>query len=117
MTGYPNSGGTGSLAGAPVTDTGSVGDNAAAAITASPRGELLTGSEVPATPGKDSLGNTTLNNQSPSGKPVGPWLKDVPFNPNHYRIQASNDGNGTITVLDGDGNVVGSDASACNGLP
>ena len=39
-----------------------------------------------------------MNLESPSGNPVGPWLKDVPANPIRYTISVSNDGLGTITV-------------------
>ena len=60
------------------------------AATAAPPGELLTGSDVGA--GKDSLGNATVNNASPSGGPVGPWLKDVPANGTHYVVSVPNDG-------------------------
>ncbi len=59
-----------------------------------------------------------------SGSPVGPWLKNAPANPDHYQIYVSNDGQGTILVLDGDGNVAGparwkggNGVSDCNDLP
>jgi hypothetical protein len=84
---------------------------------------LLTGSEVSGT-GKDSLGNPTLNKASETGDPVGPWLKDLPGNPRHYSMYLSNDGVGTILVVDGNGNVVGpaggnggNGVSDCNDLP
>ncbi len=67
---------------------------------------LLSGSEVNGT-GKDSLGNATANNPSPYSSPVYPWLKDVPANPAHSQIYVSNDGKGTILVLDGTGHVAG----------
>jgi general secretion pathway protein G len=38
------------------------------------------------------------NLKSPSGQVVGPWLKTVPVNGNHYAIAVSNDGLGTIQV-------------------
>jgi hypothetical protein len=83
---------------------------------------LLTGSDVNGTR-KDSLGNATANNASPSGSPVGPWLKDVPASLGHYEIFVANDGTGTMVVLDGGGNVAGSTggsggngASDCNNL-
>ena len=46
----------------------------------------------------DSSGATTTNIPSPSGSPVGPWLKDVPANGTHYTISVANDGTGAITV-------------------
>jgi prepilin-type N-terminal cleavage/methylation domain-containing protein len=67
---------------------------------------LLTGSDVNGT-GKDSLGNATANDPSPSSSPVDQWLKDVPANPGHYQIYVSNDGKGTTLVLDGTGRVAG----------
>ncbi len=76
---------------------------------------LLTGSDVSG--GLDANHNTTTNIASPSGSPVGPWLKDTPVNPDRYQIYVSNVGNGTIVVLDGDGNVVGTDVSAGSDLP
>jgi hypothetical protein len=48
----------------------------------------------------------------------------VPANPDHYQIYVSNDGKGTIVVLDGHGNVAGptggtggNGASDCDHLP
>jgi prepilin-type N-terminal cleavage/methylation domain-containing protein len=83
---------------------------------------LITGSDVGG--GVDSNGTLTANNASPSGSPVGPWLKDTPANPDHYQMYVSNDGNGTILVLDGNGNVAGpvggnggNGVSDCNDLP
>ena len=68
-------------------------------------GELLTGSwhttsGTTAAPGvgKDATGNDTVNAQAPSRTDVGPWLKDVPSNGNHYTIWLANDGTGKITV-------------------
>ena len=110
MGGYPEGGGVTDSAGTNTPDLAvgfpETGTNAVA--------NLLTGSDVSG--GLDSNHNTTTNNTSP-GSPVGPWLKDAPISPDHYQIYVSNDGNGTIVVLDGNGVVVGTDISACNGLP
>jgi prepilin-type N-terminal cleavage/methylation domain-containing protein len=43
---------------------------------------------------KDLLGTVALAD----GTTVGPWLKDVPYNPNHYQIQMNGTGDGVITV-------------------
>lgn len=93
----------------PVAPTGgpaNATDSDATSVNAAASGnELLTGSwhttsgthTAPGV-GKDANGNTTANAQAPSKTDVGPWLKDVPSNGNHYTIWLSNDGKGTITV-------------------
>jgi general secretion pathway protein G len=37
---------------------------------------------------------------------VGPWLKDPLYNPGHYSIVLSDDGQGAVQVADGAGNIV-----------
>ncbi len=99
------------------TDTQVVaGTNAAAAL-----GPLLEGSSVPAQPGPPPVAViNTINLISPNSpnNQVGPWLKDVPSNPNHYTITASNDGTGTISVENAatPPQVVGTTSAACAGL-
>jgi general secretion pathway protein G len=118
MGGYPEGGGVTNSAGtippslavgSPETGTDAVPN-------------LLTGSDVGG--GVDSNHNTTKNNASPSANPVGPWLKEAPSNPEHYSIYVSNDGKGTIVVLDRNGNVAGpaggtggNGVSDCNDVP
>lgn len=84
---------------------------------------LLTGSNVNGT-GKDWRGKPTANKVSPSHDPVGPWLKAAPAKPDQYQIYVSNDGKGTLVVLDARGSVAGpaggtggNGASDCNDLP
>lgn len=80
MTGYPNATvANGGSATSPATDSDVVATNAAAASK-----ELLVAGNV-----GPNTGTTA----------VGPWLKDVPANAGHYTISVSNDGAGTITVL------------------
>ena len=111
MGNYPDGGATPATAtAAPAvtaagqTDSGAITDNAAlAAPTATVAGSpLLAGSwtkSVAGTPyGQDQNSNFTENIASPSGTPVGSWLKDVPVNGSHYAIFVSNDGKGTIRV-------------------
>ena len=40
--------------------------------------------------------DTTINGSV--ANPVGPWLKDIPFNTGHYQIVVSTDGLGTVSV-------------------
>jgi general secretion pathway protein G len=87
-----------------VTDVDATTTNAASVIISptslvSPNvgGELMTGSNI-GTTSKDATPTNTNNLTSPSGSSVGPWLKTVPVNGNHYGIWVSNDGKGTITV-------------------
>jgi general secretion pathway protein G len=118
MGGYPEGGG--------VTD--SAGTNPPSLVVGSPEtgtdavANLITGSDVGS--GLDSNGKSTTNNVSPSANPVGPWLKEAPSNPEHYSIYVSNDGKGTIVVLDRNGNVAGptggnggNGVSDCNDVP
>jgi prepilin-type N-terminal cleavage/methylation domain-containing protein len=94
MGGYPNgsaatpatviSGTTGGPP--PITDTQAGGDAAGPTGTA----PLLSTST--------STAATTVNLTSPSGSTIGPWLKSIPGNGNHYQIAVSNDGLGTIAV-------------------
>jgi general secretion pathway protein G len=109
MGAYPFGLGTaGATSGSTATDTGALADNAAANTT-SGAGPLLAASSTTAAP--------TVNLDSPSGSPVGPWLKDVPANSAHYHIHVSNDGQGTISVWNGsDSAQVGAinDPAACN---
>jgi prepilin-type N-terminal cleavage/methylation domain-containing protein len=103
MGGYPNSSTADNL---PVTDTDTLDNAAAAAVTTGTGsvtgGELVTGSQVTpqngTTPAKDANGNATSN--SATSTPVGPWLKEVPSNGSHYTITVSNDGKGTVAVVD-----------------
>jgi general secretion pathway protein G len=107
MGGYPNSA-TNNVNG-PQTDT-DTGTNAAAPATVASDGftvtggELLSGSLVTAqkttgtvAPAKDANGNATSNIAATAA--VGPWLKDVPSNGTHYTITVSNDGKGTVLVV------------------
>ena len=117
MGGYPNGFVSDDVpATSPRTSVGSLptGTNATAM--------LLTGSDVGGD--RDSNSNPTANGPSESGSSVGPWLKSAPANPDHYQIYVSNDGKGTILVLDGNGNVAGpasgnggNGVSDCNDLP
>jgi general secretion pathway protein G len=101
MGAYPHGGGVTDTAPAipPALTVGSPpgGTNATAV--------LLTGSDVGG--GLDSNNNPTENKGSSTGRPAGPWLKDVPANPDHYSIYVANDGTGTIVVLDRNGTVSG----------
>jgi prepilin-type N-terminal cleavage/methylation domain-containing protein len=48
-----------------------------------------------------SAGGSATGRPSPNtgDSRVGPWLKDVPANGNHYTITVSNDGKGTVLVV------------------
>lgn len=39
------------------------------------------------------------NGKGSPTKVIGPWLKDIPYNPTHYEITVSADGKGTVTVI------------------
>ena len=71
----------------------SVGDNAAA----TPGG--ASAAAVAATPGVQDL----YAAQTVGGNTVGPWLKSIPANSGHYSITVTQDGAGTIGVLNGAG--------------
>ena len=84
MTAYPNAtAANGGNAALPATDSDPVATNTAAAAK-----ELLVAGNV-----GPNTGTTA----------VGPWLKDVPANAGHYTISVSNDGAGTVTVLNAAG--------------
>jgi prepilin-type N-terminal cleavage/methylation domain-containing protein len=97
MTNYPS--GTGGPA--PVTDSDATTVNAARA-----GGELFSG------------GNAAPNTMGASFANVGPWLKDVPANSGHYTISVTNDGLGTVQVLNAatPPAVLGTSAAACSSV-
>jgi general secretion pathway protein G len=110
MGNYPNGTGSASL---PLTDNdptstvtvgGPIPAINAAGATAGPGSELLvTSATIPNTGAPGAAG------------PVGPWLRDVPFNNHHYQIVVSNDGTGTVGVIGGAGGaVIGIAKTACN---
>jgi prepilin-type N-terminal cleavage/methylation domain-containing protein len=84
-------------------------------------GELLRGSNTATanTNNTDTNAQLTANLDAPGGTPgsatgaVGPWLKDAPKNGGHYTIYVSNDGKGTLAVINANGlTVQGKDATA-----
>ena len=107
MGNYPKGGATAATSTAgPVATAGETDSDLTTANAAAAGGELLTGSYATSNGtsgatgqlGLDQNKNQTANAASPTGNPVGPWLKDVPVNGGHYGIFVSNDGTGTVTV-------------------
>jgi general secretion pathway protein G len=77
-------------------------------------GVSVTAASSPGTGETDTGILDLMGTASVSGSTVGPWLKDYPYNANHYQISVASDGSGTITIESTSGTPYGTNINACS---